>query len=158
MKISNEEPLDTVTDVRAISVRQPWACAIARGHQPVINQDEPTTHRGPVLVYAGLRVDLTSVTSPLIRGVGWDPHDPLATMGAVIAMAELTSVCSAAADGGPCDCGPWAMPGHHHWRLDSPRPLPRPIVALGRPGLWEPPATLVADVHAMLAQTAPTLR
>ena len=134
--------------VRAMSVQQPWAFAIARGGKTVSNQPLPTAHRGPLLIHASMRVDLNACDSPLIRSAGWDPGDPLATIGAVIAVADLADVCSA---GGACDCGPWADPGHHHWRLAAVRALPRPIVALGRPGLWEPKPALVGEVEAMFA-------
>jgi hypothetical protein len=144
--------------VQAISVRQPWAWAIARGHKTLYNQSVPTVYRGPLLVHASMRVDLKAGDSPLMHTVGWDPADPLATLGAVVAVAELEDVCSASTggtasggeDGGHCSCGAWAEPGAYHWRLTNVRTLPRPIVALGRPGLWQPPSTLVADVDAML--------
>jgi len=36
--------------VRALSVRQPWARAIARGHKPVLNRCCDTGYRGPVAI------------------------------------------------------------------------------------------------------------
>lgn len=63
----------------------------------------------------------------------------------------MEAVCSAAVGGGSCDCGPWAEPGFHHWRLGSVRALPRPIVAIGHPGLWEPKPSLVTEVTTMFA-------
>ncbi|MGI8333283.1 hypothetical protein ACRYCC_25300 [Actinomadura scrupuli] len=137
--------------MRAISIKQPWGWAVARGHRKVSNQPMPTAYRGPLLVHASMRVDLDSCHSPLIRAAGWDPRDPLATLGAVIAVAELAGVCSAAVDGTPCDCGPWAEPGTHHWRLTAIRALSRPVVSLGWLGLWEPQPTLVAEVLAKMA-------
>ncbi|MFB4308916.1 hypothetical protein [Actinomadura sp. GTD37] len=134
-----------------MSVQQPWAFAIARGGKSVSNQSLPAAYRGPLLVHASLRVDLKACDSPLVRAAGWDPRDPLATIGAIIAVAELDGVCSAAVQGGSCDCGPWSERGFHHWRLAAVRPLPRPIVALGRLGLWEPKATLVNEVTTMFA-------
>lgn len=140
--------------MQAMSVQQPWAFAIARGGKTVSNQTLPTAYRGPLLIHASMRVDLKACDSPLVQSAGWDPRDPLATIGAVIAVADLDRVCSAAAGGGACDCGPWSERGTHHWRLTSVRALPRPIVALGRPGLWEPKPTLVTEVTAMFAATA----
>ncbi|MBA9004604.1 MULTISPECIES: hypothetical protein [Thermomonospora] len=140
--------------MQAISVRQPWAFAIARGGKTVYNHPLPTAYRGPLLIHASMRVDLGSCDSPLIRSAGWDPRDPLATLGAVIALADLSGVCSRAVQGGDCDCGPWAEPSAHHWRLANVRALPRPIVALGRMEPWEPRPSLVAKVHQMLATTA----
>jgi hypothetical protein len=153
--------------VQAISVRQPWAWAIARGHKTLSNQSVSTVYRGPLLIHASMRVDLRAGDSPLMHTAGWDPVDPLATLGAVIAYGELDDVCSTsvrttargAAQGGDqsgdqsdgrCSCGAWAEPGAHHWRLSNVHPLPRPVVALGRLGLWQPPLTLVTDVEAML--------
>ena len=137
--------------MQAISIQQPWAFAIARGGRAISNQPMPTAYRGPLLIHASMRVDLKACDSPLIRAAGWDPSDPLATIGAAIAMAELDAVCSAAPRGESCDCGPWAEPGAYHWRLTSVRALPRPIVALGRPGLWEPSETLMSKVRTMLS-------
>ncbi|MFC4911911.1 hypothetical protein [Actinomadura gamaensis] len=142
--------------MRAISVQQPWAFAMARGGKDVFNQGSPTAYRGPVLVYASLRVDLGACDSPLILAAGWDPGDPLATVGAVIAVAGLDDVCDAAVAGGACDCGPWAGAEAYHWRLTGVTPLPRPVVALGKVGLWEPSATLVTEVRTMLASPAPS--
>ncbi|WP_328594971.1 ASCH domain-containing protein [Actinomadura macrotermitis] len=140
--------------MQAISVQQPWAFAIARGGKAVYNQRQPASYRGPLLVYAAMRVDLKACDSPLIQEAGWDPRDPLAAIGAIIATAELTEVCSAAVQGGTCDCGPWADPGAYHWRLADVLPLPRPIVTLGRPDVWEPKPALVTEVRAMLAASA----
>ncbi|GAA0212836.1 hypothetical protein GCM10009527_005970 [Actinomadura nitritigenes] len=141
--------------MQALSVQQPWAFAIARGGKTVSNENLPTAYRGPLLVHASMRVDLKACDSPLVQAAGWDPRDPLATIGAIIAVAELEGVCSAAARDGSCDCGPWADPGAHHWHLGGVRALPRPIVALGRsPGLWEPKPALVTEISTMFAATA----
>lgn len=137
--------------MQAISVQQPWAWAIARGYRTLSNQDLPTAYRGPLLVHASMRVDLKSCDSPLMQAAGWDPEDPLAALGAVIAVAELEDVCTA---GDRCACGPWAEPGACHWRLSEVRALSRPVPALGRPDLWEPPLNLISDVRAALAAAA----
>lgn len=137
--------------MQAMSVQQPWAFAIARGGKTVSNQALPTAYRGPLLIHASMRVDLKACDSPLIQAAGWDPRDPLATIGAVIAVADLGHVCSAAVQDASCDCGPWAAPGSHHWHLSGVRALPRPIVAVGRQELWQPHPNLVAEVNAMFA-------
>jgi hypothetical protein len=144
------EPNRNGVRVQAISVQQPWAFAIARSGGTIANQGFPTAYRGPLLVHASMRVDLKACDHPLIQAAGWDPNDPLATIGAVIAVAELDDVCSASVHGTPCDCGPWAERGAHHWRLINIRALPRPVVALGRTDLWKPPHTLLTKVESML--------
>lgn len=139
--------------MQAISVLQPWAWAIAHGHKRVENRTWNTSHRGPLLIHASMRVDLAACDSPLIRAAGWDPADPLALLGAIIAVVDLTGVC---APGDDCDCGVWAEPGAHHWRLDGVRTLPRPVVAVGRlVGLWEPRAGVLDEVRAMINDLSP---
>ncbi|MDX6739717.1 hypothetical protein [Actinocorallia sp. A-T 12471] len=141
--------------MQAISVKQPYAWAIARGHQRLVNQDHGTAHRGTVLVHAAMRVDLDSRALPRVREAGWSPADPLATLGAVIAVANLTGVC---VPGAVCECGPWAVLGDHHWTLEGIRPLRRPIVAVGyQGGLWTAQPSLVAEVRAMLPEPAERL-
>jgi hypothetical protein len=38
------------------------------------------------------------------------------------------------------------MSDHHHLVLANPRPLPRPIPATGRLGLWRPDVDLLAAI------------
>jgi hypothetical protein len=111
--------------VKAITVQQPWAWAIAEGHKPVENRGQVTHHLGPIAIHAGLKVADASLPDREAcvaldraggRGNVWDPRRfppplrPASTMlptlavGAVIAVAELV------------DCHPAvsipAMPGH----------------------------------------------
>jgi len=126
--------------VRALSVRQPWAWAIARGHKPVLNRSCDTGYRGPVAIYASLRVDLGSVESHVVREAAtatWYAADPVTAIGGIIAVVSLADVCAAAASGGRCACGEWAAAGAYHWQFADPRPLRWPVLALGQPGLWE---------------------
>lgn len=138
--------------VKALSVRQPWAWAIARGHKPVENRSWTTAYRGPLLIHASMRIDLDACESPLIRDAGWHPDDPVAAIGAIIAVVDLMTICSAtvADPSSTCPCGRWSQPGRHHWHVAGPRVPPRPILALGRLGLWEPPDALLADLPADL--------
>ncbi|WP_460368265.1 ASCH domain-containing protein, partial [Actinocorallia lasiicapitis] len=103
--------------MQAISVRQPYAWAIARGHRTLSNQEAGTGFRGTVLIHASMRVDLDSCALPQVRAAGWDPGDPLAALGAVIAVADVAEVCDATAGrkDARCDCGVWAKPGEYHW-------------------------------------------
>ncbi|GAB2846620.1 hypothetical protein GCM10022221_52480 [Actinocorallia aurea] len=136
--------------MQAISVKQPYAWAVARGHQRLVNQDHPAGHRGTVLIHAAMRVDLGSRALVEARAAGWSPSDPLATLGAVIAVADIADVC--APEAAPCDCGPWAAQGEYHWALEDVRPLRRPIVAVGyQGGLWTAQPSLVAEVRSMLS-------
>ena len=72
--------------MRALSVRQPWAWAIARGHKAILNRGRDTGFRGLVAVHSSLRIDLEASDSRLIRAVHWDPGDPAATIGGIVAL------------------------------------------------------------------------
>ena len=122
--------------MQVLSVRQPWAWAIARGRKPVGNRDWAPSYRGQLAIYASMRVDLRAAEEPLLWFAGWDPDDPVAAIGGIVAVVTLAGVCSAAMSGrrGSCDCGEWAGPRSHHWRLTDPRPLARPVVSIGHDG------------------------
>jgi len=139
--------------LRAISVRQPWAWAIARGHKPVLNQGADTGYRGQVAIYASYRVDLECFGDRAIREAAnstWDSADPAAAVGGIVAVVTLAGVCAAATSGSPCGCGEWACPGAYHWRLADPRPLRWPVLALGRAGLWDLAPAVAAGVARVL--------
>ena len=143
--------------MRAVSVRQPWAWAIARGHQPVLNRAADTGYRGPVAIYASFRVDLESFESDVVRQAAsavWDPADPAAAIGGIVAVVSLAGVCAVAASGAPCGCGEWARPGAYHWRLADPRPLRWPVLAVGQAGLWELAPAVAGGVARLLADDA----
>jgi hypothetical protein len=161
--------------VQLLSVRQPWAWAIARGRMPIENRDWAPSYRGQLAIYASMRVDLQAGDSPMVSFSGWHPADPAAAIGGIVAVATLAGVCSAAMAGEPCDCGEWARPNLHHWRLTNVHALDRPVVRIGRSGpmrdaiplrnlgqpalsgedslpdqrgLWEPEPAVVAEVAA----------
>jgi hypothetical protein len=160
----------------ALSVRQPWAWAIARGHKVIENRDWDTRFRGTLAIHALLRVDLDSSERPTIRAAGWDPADPVAAIGGIVAVVRLVGVCAAArpgslwsgakpgpgsgpgwagsGSGGVCGCGAWANAGEYHWQLADPRPLPRPVMAVGEAGMWELPPAVAAEVTRLAAAAA----
>jgi hypothetical protein len=140
--------------VRAVSVRQPWAWAIARGHQPVLNRAAGTGYRGPVAIYASFRVDLESFESDAVRravSTTWDAADPAAAIGGIVAVVSLAGVCAPATWAAPCGCGAWARPGAYHWQLADPRPLRWPVLAVGQAGLWELAPAVAGGVARLLA-------
>jgi hypothetical protein len=143
--------------VRALSVRQPWAWAIARGHKPVLNRASDTCYRGPVAIYASFRVDLDSFENHTVRAVAstrWNSSDPVTAIGGIVAVVSLAGVCAEAASGGRCPCGEWASTGAYHWRLADPRPLRWPVLALGQAGLWELSPQVADGVTRLLPDEA----
>jgi hypothetical protein len=43
--------------MKALSIQQPWASLIIRGHKDVENRSWPTNYRGPLLIHAGKTFD-----------------------------------------------------------------------------------------------------
>lgn len=136
--------LDTIP---ALTVRQPWAWACAKGHKPIENRSRPVSYRGPLAIHAAKKWDdngieaLREVVHQVRAQGGTLPPSlaedgPHAGTGVVIAVVDLVDVC---VDGrwDDCDCGPWARPGQTHWKLANPRLLDQPFPATGRLGLWE---------------------
>jgi hypothetical protein len=136
--------------MQVLSVRQPWAWAIARGYKEVENRTWDTTYRGLLAIHASLRMDQDSLKNPMLKDVGWDPADPMAATGGIVALVNLDGICTLAKDGQKCECGLWAEPGSCHWQLSNARPLPEPILTLGQPGLWVPAPAVVAGLAKML--------
>ena len=141
--------------MRALTVRQPWAWAIARGHKAVLNRGRDTGLRGEVAVHSSLRVDLEAFDDAVIRSANWDPEDPEAAIGGIVAVVSLVDVCTEARAGRSCECGDWAVPGSFHWRLARPRPLAWPVLTIGQPGLWELAPRVAADVARLLPGPLP---
>jgi hypothetical protein len=131
--------------VKALTVRQPYAWAIATGAKTVENRSRPTKHRGSLAIHAGaawhqagaLDERVTAAVDPWRypheAGQPADATSPLFVFRAVVAVVHLVD-CHQADDG--C-CAPWGDPGCWHWVLTRPWPLPEPVPASGRLGLWD---------------------
>jgi hypothetical protein len=143
--------MTTPTATRTLTVRQPWAWAIARGHKDIENRSWTTRYRGPIAIHAAKHWDtdreatLRAVVYQIREQGGalpatLDDDLPYSDTGLIIATVNLVGICTASLDGDTCDCGPWAMPGHAHWRLENAQVYPEPTPATGRLGLWEFPA------------------
>ncbi|GHC52313.1 hypothetical protein [Streptomyces cinnamoneus] len=132
--------------VRALTVSQPWASAIAYGTQRVINHPEPTDYRGPLLVHAGHRTDFHAWRTPLTRPFLRRPQPT----GAVLAVAWLE-------DCHPGDgyCTLWSLRDMWHWRLSTVTCLASPVPWHNdSPGPWAPPALLRANPRIVEALEA----
>jgi ASCH domain len=128
--------------IRALTVRQPWASAIAHADKRIENRTWTTPHRGPVLIHSAAKPDQHATRyapmTAIVRGLQLD-------LGAVIAVARIVDCHS---DDG--ECAPWAMPGHFHWRLDRVAALPLPVPATGALQLWTPPEKVLETVRLQL--------
>ena len=136
--------------MRALTVRQPWAAAIAHGPKRTENRPKaiPAKHQGTtILIHAGLAEDVNALPADMVRD--WPRH-----WGAIIAVADLAGCHQ---DNG-C-CRPWGFPDTWHWRLDNVRAVPHPILGVrGQLGLWTVPDDVLAAVQRQVPIPQETAR
>lgn len=145
----------------ALSVRRPWPWLIFNGGKDPENRVWTTSYRGDILIHSSSGWDGRAIPFAgelHARGVTGIPlhrlsgdHD-LHPHKAVVGVAELHDICSAAADGGTCDCPPWAAERHHHWRLRNAAAFPRPVECRGFLGLWQVRDTVWPAVETQLKE------
>lgn len=154
--------------MKALTVQQPWAAAIATGAKTVENRTWATKYRGRISIHAGTRWSERGGFD--MRIAGWHgrrmfgdrfaaachplPHAELFPTGVIIATAELAD-CHP--DTGCCE--PWGESSYddrdgtrrvnvHHWLLEDVKLLAAPITARGALGLW----TVPPDIEKELSQ------
>lgn len=130
-------------NVRALSVRQPWAALILDGAKTVENRTWPTRWRGTLAIHAGARPD-PAAAELATTGVGSTP------LGAYLGAVELVDVhhdrdCR-------IGCGHGAQPGVWHWVLRHPRRLAEPIPAPGQLRVYPPPPHVLAAITALAGE------
>lgn len=127
--------------MRVLTVRQPWADAIAVHGKRVENRTWSTKYRGPVAILAGRTVDVEEV--PRVELLAYVSLDrPFSSLGGVVAVVDLVDVHHAVdcyVLHGKGLCSPWAEFGAYHWVLKNVRRLERPYPMYGSLGLrWLP--------------------
>jgi ASCH domain len=125
-------------EVRALSVRQPWAHLILHGGKNVENRAKRTRYRGPVLIQAALRLERKRAEEH-----GLDPDE--LKRGAILGVVDVL------------DCvrnhpSKWAERGAWHWVLANPRPFRNPIKCKGALGLFRPEARGLGQLTANLSK------
>lgn len=151
-----------MTDVRAITVKQPWAWAIAHGGKTIENRSRGTKFRGLILIHAGASWSDRGGRDDRVLDAWWGagPRPRHASLEAahyrtraVIAVAELVDSHPDAA----C-CRPWGESQYseasgrtrtdvHHLVLANVLALPDPVPATGALGLWRPTPDLLDAVN-----------
>lgn len=111
--------------MKALTIRQPWADAIAHQTKRVENRTWKTNYRGPVLIHAAAARDPKAVV--------YGPRPDIRS--AIIATADIVD-CHYSEDG-QC-CGPWGQENVYHWTLNNVTTLDEAIPCTGRLGLWTP--------------------
>ena len=143
--------------MRALTVRSPWAWAIARGWKPVENRGRPfppSLVGVPIAVHAGLGRDDAALPDPeaaeaLCRALA--ENDPLAARGTVVAVVRFGLSHLDPAGG---ECSAWALKGAWHWPIESAVPLAEPVACRGALGFWRLPGDVLAAVHRNAAKAA----
>lgn len=151
-----------MAEIRALSIRQPWAWAILHAGKDVENRSRGTGYRGLVAIHASLRAeaDVLFPTPHAIRKyltAQRDKAPELEVRGAVVAVARITDchpgpVWNFSHTRGTTRplCSPWAVIDQHHWLLSGVRPLAEPVPCKGALGLWRLPPDAEAAVRSQL--------
>ncbi|MFJ1782460.1 hypothetical protein ACIOKA_37775 [Streptomyces anulatus] len=119
--------------MKALTIRQPWAGAIAHLGKRVENRTwklPANQHGARILIHAGAQPDKNATV--------YGPQ--LDIFGAIVAVATITD-CHWS-DDGTC-CGPWGFENAYHWTLDNVDALSEPVPAKGALGFWTPPTDVI---------------
>ena len=133
--------------MRALTLKQPWASAVALGVKGTENRFNPTAYRGPVAIHAGLGWDPDAASDPMVfRAFGTlRAFRNDAPRGMVLAIRDLTSChrVQTSQDGhATCCADPWALTDYAgravtaHIVWGTTRVLDRPVPATGQQGWW----------------------
>jgi hypothetical protein len=147
--------------MRGLTVRNPWAWAIAAGFKPVDNRSLNTRYRGPLAIHAGQTGSARGAHDPRILDAARQLNEHAVDrrqlpLGAVVALAELID-CHP--DQG-C-CRPWGESEYeeaggrkrtaiYHLVLDDVRQLVEPVPCRGALGLWRPSAEVVDAIREQI--------
>lgn len=133
--------------MRALTVKQPWAAAIAHGPKRTENRARRTPANQintTLCLHAGAADDHTlrpssQVPPTLTDGMGLWP----AYRKAIIA---VFTVVGCHEDAG-C-CRPWGFPDSWHWEIGNVQVLPEPVLGVrGQLGLWTVSDNVLAAVQ-----------
>lgn len=154
-----------MTEIRAITIRQPYAWAIVHGGKDVENRSRNIagSYRGPVAIHTALQWDEQALAAMNEQEGVWEGvrHEQFDTvMGAFIGVVDLVDVHYCVVNQGKylcldCSfprraCSHWAMGDQYHLVLANPRPLPEPVPHRGKLGLWRINTSEVPGVEELL--------
>lgn len=133
--------------MKAVTIWQPYAGAVAAGLKSYETRSWPTRYRGPIAIHASVR-PVKGDARRLAETYGLKAE----RFGEIAAYADLTDCLLmtpdliAAQSRQELDFGDW-RPGRYAWRLENIRLPGYPIKVVGRQGLWnfnEPPQPEIA--------------
>lgn len=142
--------------MRALTVRQPYADAIAHQAKPVENRTKPlpAKYAGvPLLLHAAKEPHATGITAAdLAQFTGATITAWADTRSAILAVIRFRGSHKAPADGSWC-CRPWGQvttrvqPVVWHWEIDQVIPLAEPVSATGALGMWRVPDDVLDQIE-----------
>jgi hypothetical protein len=150
-----------VTELRVLSVRQPYAGAIIWFGKDRENRPRRMNYRGPLLIHASLPEPVWGEFLTVRDTAALPPEwtDARRARGAVLGEVTVTG-CHHADD---CFqgwkvprreryCSPWAQLGKFHIELSEARPLLEPVPCKGKLGLWRLPEDVEKAVREQLEE------
>jgi hypothetical protein len=139
-----------MTALKAVSILQPWAALVLTGPKRFETRGWHTAHRGRLAIHAGLRLSRAAravcrcePVAGLLRAAGCPDPDRL-PRGLVLGTVELVS-CRRVEELPREELGDTERalgdfrPGRWAWEFRDPRPLPVPMAARGRLGIFTLP-------------------
>jgi len=130
--------MSDLPELKAITVVQPWAWAIAHIGKNIENRPWYTYQRGTIAIHAGKK---WWHEDRMPRGVR-QPEDAEIFTGAIIAIADLVDCVDHARS-------KW-FHGPYGWVLDNVRPLKIPVFCSGALGFWKVREQQVAAILPQL--------
>jgi hypothetical protein len=138
--------------MKALSLTQPWASAIMRGHKRIETRSWPTKYRGRIAIHAAKAMSSSDMQfARSERMAGRLPFGDLPRMAVLGTALLVDCVPTASVAGSISDLersyGNYA-PGRYAFILDGIEPLVAPIPCRGALSLWEwdPPGEILVTV------------
>lgn len=122
--------------IKALSIKQPWAWAIAYGHKTIETRTWAANYRGEILICSSLKPDKVMMKDlRRLSGGKWPVIESQLEYGKAIAIATLADCRPMELrdeDAAMCTCYPRAF----SWFLENVREI-KPFPVIGRQGLYE---------------------
>lgn len=125
-------------EIKALSIRQPWAALIVLGIKQFEFRTWSTEYRGPLLIHASQKFDQEGLIHLIRHCVSMERKPELYDRGCIIGICELIAcrrLIRKDIDFKTAQMG--GAPGLFAWQLDNPRILPM-FKCRGSLGLWTP--------------------
>lgn len=138
--------------MKALTIRQPWAWAIAEGHKRIETRSRRTHFRGEIAIHAAKRWDwevepyvfaalIQLRIPPTTTDAGYKALSTMRqTAGHVVATAELVDCFEITGEeelsSTELELGDFT-PGRFGWKLANVRPVSPTYAATGKLGFWE---------------------